>query len=74
MAIKVGINGFGRIGRMVFRAATQNFKDDIEIVVAIRVSQTDSGVTGMSTGCGRSMRRKTRPVSGAAGRSVSSTF
>jgi glyceraldehyde 3-phosphate dehydrogenase len=32
MAIKVGINGFGRIGRMVFRAAVQNFKDDIEIV------------------------------------------
>jgi glyceraldehyde 3-phosphate dehydrogenase len=31
MAIKVGINGFGRIGRMVFRAAIQNFKD-IEIV------------------------------------------
>ena len=31
MAIKVGINGFGRIGRMVFRAATQNFPD-IEIV------------------------------------------
>jgi glyceraldehyde 3-phosphate dehydrogenase len=32
MAIKVGINGFGRIGRMVFRAAVQNFADDIEIV------------------------------------------
>ena len=31
MAIKVGINGFGRIGRMVFRAAVQNF-NDIEIV------------------------------------------
>jgi glyceraldehyde 3-phosphate dehydrogenase len=31
MAIKIGINGFGRIGRMVFRAAIQNF-DDIEIV------------------------------------------
>jgi glyceraldehyde 3-phosphate dehydrogenase len=31
MTIKVGINGFGRIGRMVFRAATQNFPD-IEIV------------------------------------------
>ena len=31
MAIKVGINGFGRIGRMVFRAALKNFKD-IEIV------------------------------------------
>ncbi len=29
--IRIGINGFGRIGRMVFRAAVQNFKD-IEIV------------------------------------------
>ncbi len=32
MAIKVGINGFGRIGRMVFRAAVENFSDEIEIV------------------------------------------
>ncbi|NLB69615.1 MAG: type I glyceraldehyde-3-phosphate dehydrogenase [Lentisphaerae bacterium] len=32
MAIKVGINGFGRIGRMVFRAAIENFSEDIEIV------------------------------------------
>jgi len=31
MTIKVGINGFGRIGRMVFRAAARDFKD-IEIV------------------------------------------
>jgi glyceraldehyde 3-phosphate dehydrogenase len=31
MAIKLGINGFGRIGRMVFRAAVQNF-NDIEVV------------------------------------------
>jgi len=31
MTIKVGINGFGRIGRMVFRAAVKDFKD-IEIV------------------------------------------
>ena len=31
MAIKVGINGFGRIGRMVFRAAIADFSD-IEIV------------------------------------------
>ncbi len=29
--VKVGINGFGRIGRMVFRAAVKNFKD-IQIV------------------------------------------
>jgi hypothetical protein len=27
MTIKVGINGFGRIGRMVFRAAFESFKD-----------------------------------------------
>ena len=32
MTIKVGINGFGRIGRMVFRAAVQNFSKDIEVV------------------------------------------
>src|SRR3990167_4061801 len=31
MAIKVGINGFGRIGRMVFRAVAKDFKN-IEIV------------------------------------------
>jgi glyceraldehyde-3-phosphate dehydrogenase/erythrose-4-phosphate dehydrogenase len=31
MALKIGINGFGRIGRMVFRAAVQNF-NDIEVV------------------------------------------
>ncbi len=31
MTIKVGINGFGRIGRMVFRAVTNDFPD-VEIV------------------------------------------
>lgn len=30
--IKLGINGFGRIGRMVFRAAVQNFGNDIQVV------------------------------------------
>src|SRR5210317_1161813 len=32
MALRVGINVFGRIGRMVFRAAVQNFAQDVEIV------------------------------------------
>jgi glyceraldehyde 3-phosphate dehydrogenase len=32
MSIKVGINGFGRIGRNVLRSAVQNFGNDIEIV------------------------------------------
>ena len=30
--IKLGINGFGRIGRMVFRAAVANFGNDIQVV------------------------------------------
>ena len=30
--VKLGINGFGRIGRMVFRAAVENFPKDIEVV------------------------------------------
>jgi glyceraldehyde 3-phosphate dehydrogenase len=30
--VKLGINGFGRIGRMVFRAAVENFSKDIQVV------------------------------------------
>jgi len=32
MAIKVGINGFGRIGRQSFKAMLDNYPDDIEVV------------------------------------------
>ena len=32
MTVKVGINGFGRIGRMAFRAIAKDFNDDIEVV------------------------------------------
>lgn len=32
MTIKVGINGFGRVGRMVFRAIANEFADDFEVV------------------------------------------
>jgi len=32
MTIKLGINGFGRIGRNVLRAAVQNFAGEIEVV------------------------------------------
>ena len=46
MAIKVGINGFGRIGRMVFRAVAKDFKD-IEIV-AINDLLEPSGRCGPS--------------------------
>ena len=29
---KIGINGFGRIGRLVLRALLENYKDKIEVV------------------------------------------
>jgi glyceraldehyde 3-phosphate dehydrogenase len=32
MAVRVGINGFGRIGRLVFRAAMEAKRDDVEFV------------------------------------------
>ncbi len=32
MAIKIGINGFGRIGRMVLRSIIENNRKDIEVV------------------------------------------
>lgn len=31
MAAKIGINGFGRIGRLVFRAISEHYKDKLEI-------------------------------------------
>ena len=36
MAIKVGINGFGRIGRMVFRAGLNNPNIEIRAASTIR--------------------------------------
>ena len=32
MAVKVGINGFGRIGRITFRAITEKYGDSIDVV------------------------------------------
>ena len=32
MSIKVGINGFGRIGRMVLRSIIENNRKDLEVV------------------------------------------
>jgi len=45
----------------------------LAMVDASRVSLTACVFTGISTGSGRSTRRNTMPVSGAAGRSVNST-
>ena len=43
MTIRVGINGFGRIGRLVFRAAQK--RDDIEIVGINDLIDVDSYFT-----------------------------
>ncbi len=48
MNIRVGINGFGRTGRMVFRAA-QDF-DDIEVVGINDLFEHDF-LNGTSRGC-----------------------
>ena len=32
MATKIGINGFGRIGRMVLRSIIENNRKDVEVV------------------------------------------
>lgn len=32
MAVKVGINGFGRIGRQVFKVIQERFADEIDVV------------------------------------------
>ena len=41
MALKIGINGFGRIGRMVLRSIFENNRKDIEVVAINNKSKTD---------------------------------
>lgn len=42
MAVKVGINGFGRIGRQVFRAIEQNYKGKLEVVAINDLTDTQT--------------------------------
>ena len=41
MATRIGINGFGRIGRMVFRAIAQDFSNDFEVVAINDLLEAD---------------------------------
>ena len=41
MAIKIGINGFGRIGRMVLRSIIENNRKDIEVVAINNKSNSE---------------------------------
>src|SRR5262245_19932713 len=41
MAIKVGINGFGRIGRQVYRAIRQRYDQDLDVVAVNDVGRLE---------------------------------
>mgnify|MGYP000741516851 CR=1 FL=1 len=43
MAINIGINGFGRIGRLILRAIVESKRRDIE-VVGSRISAASRGL------------------------------
>lgn len=42
MALKIAINGFGRIGRLILRAAAEQHKDDIKIVAINDLGAVDT--------------------------------
>src|SRR5438105_9076938 len=42
MALKVGINGFGRIGRQVFKALRDYYPDEIEVVAVNDLTDTET--------------------------------
>jgi glyceraldehyde 3-phosphate dehydrogenase len=42
MATKIGINGFGRIGRLTLRAIKQYYKDDLEVVAVNDLTDTST--------------------------------
>ena len=57
--IKVGINGFGRIGRLVFRAAMA--KDNVEIVgINDLISVDYMAICFVTTRCTASSRARSR--------------
>jgi glyceraldehyde 3-phosphate dehydrogenase len=42
MALRIAINGFGRIGRNVFRVIHQSYSDDIEVVAINDITNTET--------------------------------
>src|SRR5438067_9462750 len=42
MAMKVGINGFGRIGRQVFKALRDYYPDEVEVVAVNDLTDTET--------------------------------
>ena len=53
MSIKVGINGFGRIGRQIFRIIWEDYSEDMEVVAVDYLDHTsDPAVTDFTPGGG----------------------
>ena len=42
MKLRIGINGFGRIGRQVFRIALEKYPDDLEVVAVNDITDTQT--------------------------------
>ena len=42
MTVKVAINGFGRIGRLVLRAMVESGRDDLEVVAINDLGSTEA--------------------------------
>ena len=51
MAVKVGINGFGRIGRNVLRAIIESGRTDIEVVAINDLGPLGTAWTRASLSC-----------------------
>jgi len=45
MTVKIGINGFGRIGRQIFRIAWENHPDEVEVVAVNDITDTKTLAT-----------------------------
>jgi glyceraldehyde 3-phosphate dehydrogenase len=45
MTVRIGINGFGRIGRQIFRIAWENHPDDVEVVAVNDITDTQTLAT-----------------------------
>jgi glyceraldehyde 3-phosphate dehydrogenase len=58
MTIKIGINGFGRIGRMVLRAAVQNFPTSRSSASTTCSSPTTWRTCSSTTRCTAASRAK----------------
>ena len=46
MAIRIGINGFGRIGRQVYKAIRERYDQEIDVVAVNDIGRIESSENG----------------------------